>query len=224
VNGGGVANTTTLNLGPYTFNPAAVPVAKISDLWPLTNGPAYSLSDKVVTGVVGNAFWIEETDRSAAIKVIFTSGTPVKNRKVDVAGVLDSSSGQRVLNASSAADKGAATAIKPLGVVERSAGGKGVNANTPSITDGKGLYNIAMLVRIAGAAGSSDTADPNNKFFYLDDGSGLLDGAIAGIRVLCGSVAPPSSGNVRVTGLVGVVGGKPVLTIRDSSDIWVPLP
>ena len=221
VNGAGAVTATTLNLGPYTFNPAGTPVAKISDLWPLTNGPAYILTNKVVTGVAsGSAFWIEETDRSAAIKVVYT-GSVTKDNKVDVTGVLDSSSGQRVLSASAVADKGAATAIRSLGVVERTAGGKGVNANTPSITDGKGLYNIAMLVRIAGAAGNSNTGDPNNKFFYLDDGSGLLDGAIPGIKVLCGSAAPPSSGNVIVTGLVGVVGGKPVLTIRDSGDIRI---
>jgi hypothetical protein len=197
----------------------ATPVAKISDLWPLTNGPSYRLTDKVVTGIVGNAFWIEETDRSAAIKVIWNGTMPTKDNKVIVSGVLDSSSGQRVLNASSVTDNGAATAIKPLGVVERSAGGAGINANTPSITDGKGLYNIGTLVRIAGTAGDSSISDPNNKFFYLDDGSGLTDGATAGIKVLCGSIAPATSGNKTVTGLVGVVGGKPVIIIRGAGDI-----
>jgi len=198
---------------------SGTPVAKISDLWPLANGPAYILSDKVVTGVVGNAFWIEEEDRSAAIKVIYNGTMPAKDHKVTVTGVLDSSSGQRVLNASSVTDNGAATPIKPLFVVEKSAGGAGINANTPGITDGVGLYNIGMLVRIAGAAGNANTSDPNNKYFYLDDGSGLTDGAIPGIKVLCGTVTPPSSGNKTVTGLVGVVGGKPVIVIRGSGDI-----
>jgi hypothetical protein len=76
-----------------------------------------------------------------------------------------------------------------------------------------------MLVRIAGSAGNSNTADPNNKFFYLDDGSGLADGAVPGIKVLCGSITPPSSGNKTVTGLVGVVGGKPVIVIRGAGDM-----
>ncbi len=197
----------------------ATPVDKISDLWPLTNGPGYKLTDKVVTGVVGNAFWIEETDRYAAIKVIWNGTMPAQDHAVNVTGVLDSSSGQRVLNASSVTDKGAATPIKALGVVEKSAGGAEINTDTPSITNGKGLYNIGMLVRIAGSAGNSNTADPNNKFFYLDDGSGLMDGAIPGIKVLCGTIAPPTSGTKTVTGLVGVVGGKPVIVIRGTSDI-----
>ncbi len=200
---------------------SGTPVAKISDLWPLANGPAYILSNKVVTGVVGNAFWIEETDRYAAIKVIWNGTMPAQDHSVNVTGVLDSSSGQRVLNASSVTDKGAATPIKALGVVEKSAGGAEINTDTPSITNGKGLYNIGMLVRIAGSAGNSNTADPNNKFFYLDDGSGLMDGAIPGIKVLCGTIAPPTSGTKTVTGLVGVVGGKPVIVIRGTGDIQV---
>ncbi len=194
-------------------------VAKISDLWPKSNGPGYKLTGKVVTGVVGNAFWIEEADRYAAIKVVWNGTMPVQGHAVNVTGVLDSSSGQRVLSASSVTDNGAATPIKALGVVEKSAGGAGVNADTPSITNGKGLYNVAMLVRIAGSVSNPNTADPNNKYFYLDDGSGLMDGAIPGIKVLCGTATPPTSGTKTVTGLVGVIGGKPVLVIRGASDI-----
>jgi len=212
------ASNATIVSDTITYEDAT-PVAKISDLWPLTNGPSYKLTDKVVTGVVGNAFWIEETNRSAAIKVVYTGAMPVQGNKVDVSGVLDSSSGQRVLNATSWTDKGAGTAIAPLGVIERAAGGKGVNANTPAISGGTGLYNVGMLVRIAGSAGNSSVSDPNNKYFYLDDGSGLVDGAIPGIKVLCGTNAPKTSGNVTVTGLVGVVGGKPVIIIRGAGDI-----
>ncbi len=148
--------------GTITANFAcgAESVASIGDLWPLSNGPSYDLTDKVVTGVVGNAFWIEEADRYAAIKVIWNGTMPAQDHSVNVTGVLDSSSGQRVLNASSVTDNGAATAIKPLGVVEKSAGGAEINTDTPSISNGKGLYSIGMLVRIAGSAGNSNTADP----------------------------------------------------------------
>ncbi len=205
---------------PVDYQNPATPVAKISDLWPMANNSgAYSLSGKTVTGVVGNAFWMEEEDRSSAIKVAWTGTMPAQDTKVSVAGTLDASSGQRVLVASSVTLGDATTPIKPLGVVEKSAGGAGVNADTPSITNGKGLYNVGMLVRIAGSVTASDSSDPNNKFFYLDDGSGLTDGANAGIKVLCGSATPPASGNKTVTGLVGVVGGKPVLTIRGATDI-----
>jgi|GEM_PF-1582709 len=219
LNTAGAVNTDSATFGPYEFTNPATPVAKISDLWPLANGPVYSLSDKVVTGVVGSSFWIEETNRSSAIKVVYTGTMPVKDHKVDVTGVLSSASGERVLNASAWTDKGAATPIQPLAVVERAAGGKGVNANTPAISGGVGLYNVAMLVRIAGSVTNYNTSDPNNKYFYLDDGSGLVDGAQSGIKVLCGSNTPPTSGDKTVTGLVGVVGGKPVLIIRTLDDV-----
>ena len=114
-------------------------------------------------------------------------------------------------------DKGAldaADVIKALGVVERAAGGKAINPSTPSITSGTGLYNIGMLVRIAGNVTNSGSG-----FFYLDDGSGLTDGDDMGIKVLCGTVTPPT-GTVTVTGLVGVAAnGKPTLTIRGAGDI-----
>jgi len=212
------------NVGPVcsasiSLEASATPVAKISDLWAKSNGPAYSLTGKTVTCVAGNAFWIEETNRTAGIKVIYNGTMPAKDHSVDVTGVLDSTSGERVLNASSVVDHGATGSISALGVVERAAAGRSVNADTPSIVNGTGLYNVGLLVRIAGKATNANSSDPNNKYFYLDDGSGLLDGPTSGIKVVCGSVTPPSSGVVRVTGVVSVVAGKPVLVIREGSDI-----
>lgn len=199
-------------------NPA-VPVAAISGLWAKGNDSTqYVLTGKTVTGVVGGAFWIEETDRTAAIKVI---GTAIQGRKVDVTGTLSVIGGQRVLTAVSVTDAGAGDVINPLGVVERAAGGKNTTG-TPSIDNGVGLYNIGLLVRIAGTAGYADNSVPTARFFYLDDGSGLATGAATGIKVLCDGVIPPSSGTVIVTGLVGVEGGKPVLIIRGTGDIRIP--
>ena len=213
-NAAGVGGDTA-RFGPFTFH-FGIPVAKISDLWPLANGPAYQLINKAVTGVVGGAFWIEECDRSAALKVIY-DGIVTAGHVVDVIGALDSSSGQRVLVAGAVADRGAlapANAIRPLVVTERSAGGRAVNANTPSVAGGSGLYNVGMLVRIAGRVGGAGVG-----FFYLDDGSGLTDGENAGIKVLCGVITPPASGTKTVTGMIGVEDSKPILTVRGAGDI-----
>jgi len=185
----------------------------------LTNGPSYRLTGKTVTGVVGNDFWIEETDRSAAIRVTCTSAPGVTaGQTATVIGSLTPSGGQRVLSATSVTPGGPTTAIRPLGVIERSVAGKGVNTDTPSISTGTGLYNVGMLVRIAGSAGNPFTNGTAN-YFYLDDGSGLADGVKAGIKVMCGANAPRSSGNVTVTGLVGVTGDRPVIIIRVPGDV-----
>lgn len=188
--------------------PAHTEVAKISDLWPLANNSTvYGLDNKTVTAVWSDGFWIEEADRTAGIKVAWTGSPSVSaGDSVDVFGTL-SASAERILTASFVTNHGAAAeAIKPLGVIGRSSGGKGVNADTPGATDATGLYNVGLLVRIAGKA-----ANAGSNFFYLDDGSGLTTGGISGIKVLCGSLSPASSGTQVVTGVVGIEAGKPVI-------------
>jgi len=206
-----------LNQLTFTLNPATS-VAKVNDLWSQSNGQMFSISGKCVSMTANGACWIEETDRTAAIKVVNYTGTATKGNLVDVSGTLNVVGTERVLTNATITDKGAAPkAIAPVAVIERSAGGKALNANTPSITDGKGLYNIGLYVRIAGSVNGVDTSDPNNKFFYLDDGSGLSDGVGMGIKVLCGSIDPPASGNVIVTGAIGTANASgtvvPVLTL-----------
>ena len=68
-----------------------------------------------------------------------------------------------------------------------------------------------------------NTADPANKYFYLDDGSGLSSDGHSGVKVWCGSVDPPTTGMKVVTGVVSSesIGGKvvPVVMIRDGAEI-----
>jgi len=194
-------------------------IARISDLWPLANGPAYALTDKTVTGVVGSAFWMEETDRSAAIEVTWTGTMADRGPQCGRDGHARFIERPARARREHGDGQGRCYRGQASGRDREKRGRQGRQRQHSEHHRCKGLYNIAMLVRIAGTAGDSNTADPNNKYFYLDDGSGLVDSGNPGIKVLCGSVTPPSSGNVIVTGLVGVVGGKPVIVIRDSDDI-----
>jgi hypothetical protein len=103
-------------------------------------------------------------------------------------------------------------------------GGASVNALTPGIMDGKSAYNIGLLVKCWGTVTYSDSSNPNDKFFYIDDGSGLSDGSgHFGVKVRCGSVSPPNTGMVMITGIVASeqAGIKvvPVILIRDENDI-----
>jgi len=208
------------NFAPIQFEP----VSLISDLWALPNSTNYKLSDKTVTAATGSTFWIEESDRTAALRVAYTGAIPARNSKVDVIGALDSSTAPRVLNAVSVTDKGVGNPIDPLALITRALGGASPSANTPSVTGGVGAYNLGMLVRIAGMAGSADTSDPNKKYFFLDDGSGLTDGlGHSGVKVICGTATPPASGVVRVTGIIGTetAGGRivPVIIVRDPAEV-----
>ncbi len=188
----------------YSFT-SGTPVASIKDLWAMPDG-TYVLQGKTVTGAVGGAFWIEETNRSAAIKCI---GTATQGKKYTVTGTLATVDGQRVLTAATVANEADGDVINPLIILAKAAGG-GNTPEHPSIDGGVGLYNLGLLVKIAGSV-----IDPGDGTYFI-----LNDGGWASVKVLT-SVA--ASGNVTVTGLLGVAdvdGVKiPTLTPRGAGDI-----
>lgn len=199
-------------------------VSRICQAWPLANTvDGFALRDRIVTAVVGGAFWLEESDRTAAIKVISNAAVTAGNT-VTVAGILEMSGTQRAMFADIVENYGGSGPIPaPLAMSQRSLGGGPFNAATPGVTGGVGLYNIGLLVRCSGAVTYSDTSNPADCFFYLDDGSGLASDGHAGVLVRCGSVTPPTSGAVSVTGLIGSESADgrtvPVLIIRNAADI-----
>ncbi len=200
-------------------------VDPISAAWPLANGVGLAIRGKVVTAVASGAFWLEEQDRSAAIKVVSTAGV-AKGNTVSVAGVLGTSGTQRALVGDVVANSGGSGPVPdPLGMACSSLGGASVNALTPGVTGGVSSYNVGMLVRCWGNVTYSNSSSPNDRFFYIDDGSRLSDGSgHAGVKVRCGSAAPPASGMVVVTGVVTTeqAGGKVVPVIASATFAMVP--
>lgn len=201
-------------------------VDPIGAAWTLSNSTGLSIRNKVVTATKQGAFWLEEQNRSAAIKVV-SSASVTRGNKVSVAGVLGMSGTQRALIGDVVINSGGTWPIpSPLGMGQLALGGASLNALTPSVTDGKSAYNIGLLVKCWGTVTYSDSSNPNDKFFCIDDGSGLSDGSgHRGVKVRCGSVSPPNTGIVMVTGIVAseqVVGKVvPVILIRDENDIVV---
>ena len=83
---------------------------------------------------------------------------------------------------------------QPLAMNNKTLGGGSLNAHTPGVTDGAGLNNIGLLVKTWGKV---TYTDDENKFFYIDDGSGIKDGTltpdgtpVVGIRVSYKDLAP----------------------------------
>ena len=201
-------------------------VAKIGQAWAKSNATdGLSLRNKVVTAAFAGSFWLEELDRSSAIEVISTVSVS-RGNTVSAAGTLGLSGTRRVLFADVVENHGGtATLPRPLGVTTKRLGGAAFNASTPGVTGGTGLYNIGLLVRCAGRVTYSDSTDPNNRYFVLDDGGGLSWNGHAGVLVRCGAVSPPTGGWAVVTGICASESwsGKtvPVLLVRDSGDIRV---
>jgi hypothetical protein len=199
--------------------PGATP---ISSAWTRPNDTQpLSLRNKIVTASIGNAFWLEETNRTGAI-MVSSSASVAKGNTVSVAGVLKGDGASRYLLGDVVINSGGSTTIQPLGIAGKWLGGDKFNASTPGVTGGVGQYNIGLLVRCWGRVTYS-FIDGSNNYFYLDDGSGLSSGGHNGIKVWCGTITPPSSGTTTVTGIVSAasIDGKiaPTILVRGPADI-----
>ncbi|MEN6370979.1 MAG: hypothetical protein ABFD64_03115 [Armatimonadota bacterium] len=82
----------------------------------------------------------------------------------------------------------------PLAMTNKTLGGGQLNAYTPGVEGGMGLNNIGLLVKTCGVV---TYCDDTNKFFYINDGSGLKDGTqkldgtdVIGVRVSYKDLAP----------------------------------
>lgn len=198
-------------------------IGSIGSAWGLQNSVPLSLRGKMVTCAQNGAFWLQEHDRTAGIKVV--SPAPVSaGNTVSVAGVLGMSGVHRALLGDVVESSGGAALAAPVGMPIRGLGGGPASAMTPGVSGGSSLYNIGLLVRCWGVVTHVDVSDPAGRFFYLDDGSGIPGGAgRRGVLVRCGSVAPPASGMVAVTGVVSseLVDGAvvPVILTRGAGDI-----
>jgi hypothetical protein len=125
----------------------------------------------------------------------------------------------------------AADEVAPLGMPNWAIGGSAFSAYTLGVENGNGLNNIGLLIRTWGKVTYVDDIDPVGEFFYIDDGSGLLDGSgYVGIRVSCTNLLPPNEITPPVLGEYTAVTGisstivisdlvRPLLRPRDQNDV-----
>jgi len=163
---------------------STIPLAKAE-----SNSTMIILEDKPVTASFPDCTYIEEPDRSSAIRL--TSTGIAEGSLVDIAGYLSLVDGERRITPSyiNTADTGLAP--RPLGLQNKALGGGDLNALTPGITGGKGMNTIGLLVVVWGKVTSVGSG-----YFILDDGSCPL-------KVLS-PYLPPVNTDVRVTGICTV--------------------
>ena len=169
------------------------------------NGSAVSLPTRVVTAVFPTAFYLEEDNRASGIRVQFES-VLTAGQAVSVMGKMGiADNGERAILSPLVSNPiTTSTVIQPLSMITQAVGGK-TQGLTPGVTDGAGLNNIGLLIKIAGRV-SAVTSDG----FYLDDGSLANTGAAmkdetgnTGIKVWTG-VANSAIQNSYVT-LTGII-------------------
>ena len=193
----------------------------------LTDGSPVLLKTKPITANFSEAFYIEEMDRSAGIKVKITPpATCVPNRTVDVKGVISTdTNGERIVTPDLSG--GLSTPViaagpYPIFMTNKALGGAAFGP-TNGVWQGVGLYNVGKLVTCYGYI----TARGSN-YFYIDDGTNLSDGSgNMGVRVDVSktgtnlSVPDTSKHNAIVTGnsTMTLIGSHFVRTIRPYSNI-----
>lgn len=197
-------------------------VSRIGEAIAQPNGKRVSFTEpKTVTRVfqfIGEPFethiWIEEDDRASALRVGPISDVVNPGNKVLVTGTMatDVTTGERILNPISVTvDPTVYTIPSPIGITNKSFMGA-PRGPQPGRSDGVGLNNLGMLARVWGRVtnpapieGGFDTWP----YFYIDDGSNLLDGTTSlgepnvGLRVYHNYyVNPPFGAIVSVKGII----------------------
>ncbi|MHB9035725.1 MAG: hypothetical protein ACYC64_03600 [Armatimonadota bacterium] len=120
--------------------------------------------------------YVESEDRSSGIRVRYTGQGPAVGAKVNVTGFIRTDTGiaERYIEAYAVNAVGVGD-IKPLLMNNKAAGGGDFGtppAGQPGMTNGVGLNNIGLLVRVYGQVSEivSSTGQP---YYQLDDGSGV---------------------------------------------------
>mgnify|MGYP005840192269 CR=1 FL=1 len=203
-------------------NPAAAKA--FEDGAPVQLSGMIATTDRNALGA--DVVYIEDSQRTSGIRVDAAGiATAVsEGSTVNVIGMMATANGERYIDAT-ALTAAAGTAVTPLEIVNRAAGG-GDYLYEPGppvigqrgVAGGVGANNVGMLVRTTGRIASTGSG-----FVMISDGSP------AELKVDVSHVAnPPSSGQVAVTGILSVeVSGAdliPVLRPRKSADIQVVQP
>ncbi len=190
--------------------------SRIPEVRALTVGSGFVLPEKLIAGSAQGVVFIEEVDRSCALKLNWTGAPPDDATRAIVAGrylgIIDNEPTAEAV----AIDPGSPGAALPLGLGNGSLGWPGAGEPPHSGVDTRGL-----LVRMWGRVSYSDAT-----CFVMDDGSGVSDWlptlGKAGVKVaLPNGASVPAVGRwVTVTGVSRAsAGGQRWLMPRTAEDV-----
>lgn len=167
---------------------AFIPISLTGLARRLPDATKIKLSGVDVTAVFRSYFYVEQTDRSAALRVQGIGAT--QDRLVDVSGELATINGERTIINPIVGPPGESLALRPIGMT-----GTTIRLSATDIPDVSGLLvTVWGPLRPAGAGR-----------FYVDDGSALDDGTgNTGVRVDASSLSsiPSTPTFAVVTGVV----------------------
>lgn len=168
----------------YGTQPSFVPMPtdnRIGSARKLEDGESVALMNKIVTAswvnVPEGSFYVEDVNRASGVRVI-ASTIPEVGHVVKIVGTMATVDGERVIQATTVADGGAASKLEPLGMTNRSV--------DQSLAEG-------LLVNVWGRVTSQ-----------TDDGFVLTDGSSAeGVRIVTGNARPGVGDYISIPGVAG---------------------
>lgn len=178
-----------------------IPTVTITTAKSTPDGCVITLQDKVVTCNVSGYTYIEEKNRQAGIKITGDTCGLTSSTAITATGIMNTVSGERVLQTDSIITLGPADKIRPYVFSNRALGGSAFGlqdavmeykliGSTAELISSIGLNNIGLLARVSGRVVAAGT-----DWFYIDDGSKCNDGSgFIGVRVICPGIDPPMQG------------------------------
>lgn len=168
-------------------------VIRLSDLKSMPDNAYASIAWPVITAVFADRFYVESSNKTMAIGVLGHCSSTGKQAAIE--GTLTTVDGERLLNAWGISEGPESTIPSPCFMAGRSVGGGASGFQGPvwnwglvknpqtGIMERKwmatsGVNNTGLLIRTIGVVTArTDT------YFYIDDGSGLDDGAGLGLGI-----------------------------------------
>jgi len=194
-------------------------VTNIGEVLAMPNGKKVNFKDpKIVTRAYTSLinqqtyFWIQD-DQSAALKVGPSTASVMPGNKVTLSGAIgaDPVTGERLLKPSTiVVDPNTYTIPNPIGISQKSFLG-GTKAQQIGRPGAVGLNNLGMLARVCGKVTLTSpwwVGYDSEFYFYIDDGSGLMDGTSTngvpnqGLRIYFAATNPDVGQYVSVTGII----------------------
>ncbi|MCE5314867.1 MAG: FG-GAP-like repeat-containing protein [Armatimonadota bacterium] len=184
----------------------------IASIKKLPDGAYIYVNQKVVTNVQSSAFYIEEPDRSAGIKVDMGSSYTTPSMKsgniVTLSGLMGTENGERVIKIGDVleCDYTSTACIKPLGMNIAAIMGWPVNFKVPDGDRITGLVPTGLYIKVWGRVTRKGTPDPEGYWYcYLDDGWGkrdFTDENVAGLRIYCNKAVSVNGDTLYAVGVL----------------------
>jgi hypothetical protein len=231
--------TTMMTLDESPLPPADDPLADSppdtrTGLKYLPDGALVHLQDRVVSATYYGFFYIEEPDRSSAIRVDAEYAYPSVGDLVEISGVLTTNGGERAILVEAkdpmhfvnVIDSGCPVP-RPLGMPNKSIGGGPAGLYAPGIGSSVGLNNTGMLVTAWGRVTTDVNYGPDGTpYYYIDDGANLQgEPGYTGIKVYDYSRWPTIGDYLTLTGVASsefVIGTATSIACLRATDYTPP--